>query len=149
MHRVEPKPTIETMADSIGHRAPSMRANAPSPIDHRGTTMSRTSRKSADRIAVASLGSSFDAAPGPSLGAQGPKGSIQFFIQSNPGGLYVERDECPADGVRTIQSLSFTTREQFMQWCDDDPVRFDHPLLHDRLKRAAIKLWNDGPAPDP
>ncbi len=110
--------------------------------------MNRTAHKAADRLAVISLGSFSDAATGDPLSARGPRGSIKFFIQPNQGGLYVERDECPAGGVRTIQTMAFPTREQFMRWCDDDPVRFDHPLLHDRLRRAATELWDDSRAPE-
>jgi hypothetical protein len=31
--------------------------------------------------------------------------------------------------------------DAFRQWCDNDPVRFQHPLLHLDLKRQGDELW--------
>jgi hypothetical protein len=104
--------------------------------------MSRTVRKVADRLAVASLGCSRDPLSGPLLQAHGPRGTVQFLVQGTPGGLYVERDECPNQGVRTIQSLVFAGREAYLQWCDEDPVLSEHPLLHERIQRAGLERWD-------
>ncbi|ACB33148.1 hypothetical protein Lcho_0876 [Leptothrix cholodnii SP-6] len=109
--------------------------------------MSRTVRKAADRLAVASLGCSRDPLSGPVLQAHGHKGTIQFLLQGTPGGLYVERDECPTHGVRTIQSLLFAERDEFLRWCDEDPVLFEHPLLHERLQRTGLERWDPEPGP--
>jgi hypothetical protein len=75
------------------------------------------------------------------LQAQGPQNALHFFIQRINGGLYVEREEIPRHGVRTCQALCFNDRASFERWCDDDPARFEHPLLHARLKRDADQLW--------
>ena len=72
---------------------------------------------------------------------RGAEGSVQFFLQRINGGLYVEREEIPRHGTRTCQSLLFSDRAGFERWCNDDPARFEHPLLHARLKRDGDELW--------
>lgn len=76
------------------------------------------------------------------LTARGPRGHLQFNLQRVTGGLYVEREEIPARGPRTIQSITFSEVESFERWCDDDPVRFEHPLLHAQVKREGGRLWH-------
>lgn len=75
------------------------------------------------------------------LSAQGRLGLVQFTLQRVEGGLYVEREEIPKRGMRTLQSIAFIDAGAFEQWCDDDPVRFEQPLLHARLKSEAGQLW--------
>lgn len=79
------------------------------------------------------------------LSAQGREGEVRFFLQRVSGGLYVEREEIPRRGLRTQQSIQFDDAQCFRQWCDNDPIRFEHPLLHAKLKRDADDLW---PGPD-
>jgi hypothetical protein len=73
--------------------------------------------------------------------AQGPEGAVHFFLQRIKGGLYVEREEIPSHGIRTCQALLFSARADFERWCNDDPARFTHPLLHARVKRDGEALW--------
>ena len=68
-------------------------------------------------------------------------GSVRLFLQRVAGGLYVEREQTPRRGTHTCQLLHFSDRVRFEQWCDDDPTRFEHPLLHARLKRDGDGLW--------
>lgn len=75
-------------------------------------------------------------------GAQGQKGAVQFFLQRVNGGLYVEREETPRHGIRVYQSLLFNERASFERWQDDDPIRFEHPLLYRQLQRDAEALWD-------
>ena len=77
--------------------------------------------------------------------ARGPDSEVHFFLQRLNGGLYVEREEIPRHGTRTCQSLHFSERASFERWCDDDPARFEHPLLHARLKRDGYDLWRIRP----
>lgn len=109
--------------------------------------MSRTARKAADRLAIASLGCSRDPETGPSLQAQGPTGTVQFFLQRSPGGLYVERDENPRHGVRCIQSLVFRHADDFLRWCDEDPALVDQPHLRERLQRTGLDRWDGASSP--
>ena len=75
------------------------------------------------------------------LSAEGRRGEVRFFLQRVAGGLYVEREEIPRRGLRTQQSVEFPDAERFKQWCDNDPIRFEHPLLHINLQRDADDLW--------
>lgn len=74
--------------------------------------------------------------------AQGPQGSVQFFLQRVQGGLYVEREEVPRRGIRVCQSLHFDERGKFERWREDDPIRFEQPLLYLQLQRDAEALWD-------
>lgn len=77
------------------------------------------------------------------LSAESHRGAVRFFLQRVQGGLYVEREEIPRRGLRTLQSVQFTDAGQFGRWCDSDPIRFEHPLLHVNLKRDGDALWRD------
>jgi hypothetical protein len=70
-----------------------------------------------------------------------PDGEVRFFLQRIAGALYVEREEVPRLGTRTIQSLVFDDWCSFERWCSDDPTRFCQPLLHAQLKRDGEVLW--------
>lgn len=41
------------------------------------------------------------------------EGEVHFFLQRIAGGLYVEREEVPRRGTRTIQSIVFDDRRSF------------------------------------
>jgi len=75
------------------------------------------------------------------LSAEGGRGEVRFFLKRVAGGLYVEREEIPRRGLRTQQSVEFPDAERFKRWCDNDPIRFEHPLLHINLQRDADDLW--------
>lgn len=76
------------------------------------------------------------------LSAKTHRGEVRFFLQRVAGGLYVEREDIPRLGLRSNQSLQFDDAAGFRQWCDDDPVRFEHPTLHIDLKRQSDELWS-------
>ena len=73
--------------------------------------------------------------------AQGSHGRLSFVLQRIAGGLYVEREEVPKRGTQTFISIEFTDRDAFRRWLDEDPSRFDHPLLHQHVQRDADELW--------
>lgn len=75
------------------------------------------------------------------LQARGPRGELRFRLQYHQGGLYVEREEIPSHGLHVVQSMHFREVRQFERWCEGDPARFEHPLLHLALKRDAEALW--------
>ena len=87
------------------------------------------------------------------LSAEGRRGEVRFFLQRVAGGLYVEREEIPRRGLRTQQSVEFPDAEHFNRWCDNDPIRFEHPLLYINLQRDADDLWraiaDEGADPEP
>ena len=81
------------------------------------------------------------------IGAEGHAGSVQFRLQRTAGGLYVEREDIPRPGLHTVQSLVFGDAASFERWCNDDTVRFKHPLLHAQVKRAGGELWDGATGP--
>ena len=82
------------------------------------------------------------------LQARGPRGELRFRLQAHQGGLYVEREEIPCRGPHCVQSMHFRDVRLFEQWCDGDPARFEHPMLHLALKRDASALWQLGEPSD-
>jgi hypothetical protein len=76
------------------------------------------------------------------LSARGHRGEVKFFLQRIAGGLYVEREDIPRLGLRSNQSLQFADADGFRHWCDEDPIRFEHPTLHIDLKRQGDELWS-------
>ena len=74
------------------------------------------------------------------LHAGGPQGEVWFRLQRLEGGLYVEREEITPRGLRYLQSVHFGSQSDFERWCDDDPIRFQHPRLHVELTRDAAIL---------
>ena len=82
-----------------------------------------------------------------SLKATSRQGEIHFSLQRVAGGLYVEREDIPRRGLRTMQSVQFSDAVGFNRWCDADPIRFDHPLLHIALKRDGGDLWRSAAYP--
>lgn len=79
-----------------------------------------------------------------SLHGRSLRGELWFRLQHHQGGLYVEREYIPRRGLRYLQSMYFREARDFERWCDDDPVRFEHPRLHVDLKRDAALLWQLG-----
>jgi hypothetical protein len=75
-----------------------------------------------------------------SLSARDRQGEVHFLLQRVAGGVYVEREAMPRRGLHTVQSILFDDPDSFMRWCDSDPVRFEHPVLHTNLKRYASEL---------
>lgn len=106
----------------------------------------REPRHPANQRALAAPGA--DAMRRRAISAEGRAGSVQFHLQRTAGGLYVEREDIPRRGLRTVQSLAFIDAGSFKRWCDADPIRFEHPLLHAQLKRAGCELWDTDPGTD-
>lgn len=40
-----------------------------------------------------------------------------------------------------VQSVRFADHAQLERWCDEDPERFEHPMLFLELRRVADELW--------
>ena len=80
------------------------------------------------------------------MNASGRGGEVQFILQRVIGGLYVEREETPRRGLHTVQAILFDGNDDFRRWCDGDPSRFEHPLLHTGLKRIGDDLLRVGVA---
>jgi hypothetical protein len=76
--------------------------------------------------------------------AEGSHGRLRIVLQRVAGGLYVEREDVPKHGMRTCVSLEFGSCTDFLRWYDEDASRFEHPLLHQRVRRDADELWQLG-----
>jgi hypothetical protein len=75
------------------------------------------------------------------LVAKGERTTIRYVLARVSSGLYVEREEIPERGLRTVLSMLFDCTGAFERWHDTDPVKFSHPLVHIDLKREADRLW--------
>ena len=62
-------------------------------------------------------------------------GAVAFVLRSATSGLTVERTQRRPLGACLVQTLLFTSHEAFARWCEADAVRFDEPVLYDRLRR--------------
>lgn len=58
--------------------------------------------------------------------------------------LALERRQQAPGGVDILAVLLFDDPEVFKTWWQDDALRFDHPLLHQELRRDAAELWEQG-----
>lgn len=75
------------------------------------------------------------------LVAKGEHTAIRYVLARVSSGLYVEREEIPGRGPRTMISMLFDCADAFESWHDSDPVRFAHPIAHLDLRREADRLW--------
>lgn len=75
------------------------------------------------------------------LRAKSRHSEVTFFLQRVEGGLYVERERASSSGAPTVQSVRFADHAQLERWCDEDPERFEHPMLFLELRRVADELW--------
>lgn len=66
---------------------------------------------------------------------------VSIAITRVPAGLLLQREEVPAQGPRTLVVTVFQDRASFMRWCDEDPIRFDQPLMLHQLRREGDELW--------
>lgn len=67
-------------------------------------------------------------------------GAVAFALHAVPQGLFVERTQRRPLGALVTVAMVFERRDAFARWCDSDPVRFDHPMLHNHLRRHGDEL---------
>jgi hypothetical protein len=67
-------------------------------------------------------------------------GAVAFVLRGATSGLTVERTQRRPLGACLVQTLLFTSHEAFARWCEADAVRFDEPVLYDRLRREGDVL---------
>lgn len=67
-------------------------------------------------------------------------GAVAFVLRRATSGLTVERTQRRPLGACLVQTLLFTVHEAFARWCEADAVRFDEPVLYDRLRREGDAL---------
>ena len=67
-------------------------------------------------------------------------GSLVFTLSRSPSGLYVERVRILGKGTRVVQSALLADVTSLQRWCDNDPLRFEFPLVFAMLKRDGSNL---------
>ena len=67
--------------------------------------------------------------------------ALSYVLQGNGDALYVERTQRRPLGTVLIQSVVFSTQADFARWCDAEPLRFQDPVLHQRLRRHGEEFF--------
>lgn len=61
--------------------------------------------------------------------------TVTFALRATAYGLLVQRTQCQLDGCRLVQAMMFADQPRFDRWCDREPMRFEDPMVYDRLRR--------------
>lgn len=106
---------------------------------NRGFDQSLTSRATASPDAKSvplalSRGGLTDALAGAQLASA--DGTLTYLVRAAGDRLFVQRTQRRRTGTLAVQCLLFTGPDDFSRWCADEPTRFEHPLLFDRLRRC-------------
>ena len=76
-----------------------------------------------------------DAAAG-ALCLVSPANQLGFTLRATPVGLLIERTQHQAQGAHLVQTMVFADAAAFERWCASEPIRFDDPVLYERMRRA-------------
>lgn len=68
-------------------------------------------------------------------------GVLTVTLRRTDAGLYVERAVQRGREGRVVQSSVFADLAGFRRWCDADASRFDYPVVHAGMLRAAEDLY--------
>lgn len=72
-------------------------------------------------------------------------GAVSFYVTPRADGLFIERTQRRPLGIHLAQSFVFEDLAAFVRWCEADPIRFDHPVLHSRLRRQGDEHFRAHP----
>jgi hypothetical protein len=61
----------------------------------------------------------------------------------NACGVLLELEERQANGHRIVVVAAFTQASSIEDWCKDDPLRFEAPVVHQQFRRDADALWRN------
>lgn len=70
-------------------------------------------------------------------------GTLRFDLRRVDAGLYMQREWRLPRAGRVTQASIFASRDAFNRWCEADPLRFEYPMVHATLLRAAGRLFDD------
>ena len=121
----------------LRHRAPDV--DAPRPLQPKATALLTRKRQRHRLNAASSAGGSTVRACG-SVELSSEDGAIAYVLRRVSIGLSVARTQRRQLDTHVIQSLVFFTLQEFDRWCASDPVRFEYPILHEKLRRAGNDL---------
>jgi hypothetical protein len=60
-------------------------------------------------------------------------GSVTYLILRTPRGLSIQRTQRRPLGTQVIQAVVLASMDEFERWLGADAVRFEHPLVYERL----------------
>jgi hypothetical protein len=60
-------------------------------------------------------------------------GSVTYLIVRTPRGLSIQRTQRRPLGTQVIQAVVLASLDEFERWLGADAVRFEHPLVYERL----------------
>jgi hypothetical protein len=66
---------------------------------------------------------------------------VRLTLQRSSCGLLLDLDERRIDGPRVRVVTAFTGAASFNDWCNDDPLRFEAPIVQRQAQRDADALW--------
>ena len=69
-------------------------------------------------------------------------GALSVSLHRSARGVCVQRAFHRPGAARALQSARFTTASAFRQWCEAGTLRFDDPLMFNRLVRHADVLFD-------
>lgn len=69
-------------------------------------------------------------------------GTVTFSLSDRGHRLFVQRAERKVSWLVAVQCLMIDDAEDFSLWCDTEPVRFQHPVVFDRLKRYGDEVFS-------
>jgi len=72
------------------------------------------------------------------------RGAVTVTLHRRGPGILLELVEHRPSGCRIVVVTSFTDARSFEEWCTDDPLRFEHPIVHQQVRRHAEELWRAG-----
>jgi len=133
---------VRKPAVSRSRRHSTFDGDTPRPMTALANAMLERRRRSAGPIpsSVPARGSDNQVPP---VVLQAVDGAVSYALTPRHPGLQVDRTTRSRTDLHVSQTIVFSDREAFDQWCDSDPVRFQQPLLHAQLKKQGGELLHE------
>lgn len=68
-------------------------------------------------------------------------GQVSLTLHRNSCGVLLALEERRSNGPQVIVLAGFTQASCLEDWCTNDPLRFEIPIVHQHLRREAEALW--------
>jgi hypothetical protein len=72
-----------------------------------------------------------------------PAGPARVTLGRNACGVLLKLEERQPNGSRVMVVTAFTQASCLEEWCMDDPLRFEAPIVHQHVRRDADALWRN------
>ena len=73
--------------------------------------------------------------------ASSATGQIRVALHRNACGVLLEIEDRRLNGPHVVVVTAFTGASSFEDWCANDPLRFEMPIVHQQIRRDAEALW--------